>query len=216
MVATFLNGTFIDSDLEQVMQRRPRRNGGFFIIWGSRNRVTDDGSGAFEGVCPSCKNSCLILGKMQREWFTLYFIPIFPTGGIQRFTECSGCHSQFQGNLEEMRQHLSSRPRVGGDFGGAIALFNEMRDTPRDSAKLLRLMTMYMEMGEAGEAVSAGSEFSEAAQESDACLAVMSRAYLKLGYVHAAARHAAAALALNPENAEAAEVQRQLPAGAGS
>src|SRR5262245_18504811 len=129
----------------------PRKhNRGFFIIWGSRNRITADGSGSIQAMCPACKRMSRIDGMQVRNWFTLYFIPIFPTGAGQRFTQCASCRSQFRGNLEEMKALMSrdNSQSLQASFQAAIGLFNSMRETPDDSAKLAQLLEMYLQMGE--------------------------------------------------------------------
>lgn len=192
---------------------RRRHNRGFFIIWGSRNRITADGSGSIQAVCPSCQRNARLDGMQVRNWFTLYFIPVFPMGSAQRFTQCSACRSQFRGNLEEMKSLMSQQsPQLQSSYQGAIGLFNSMRETPGDSAKLAQLLQMYLQMGEFKEAVTAGRSFPAALQESDACLAMMGQALLQSGDREGAARHVEAALVLNPQNAQALALRnRALP-----
>jgi hypothetical protein len=164
-------------------------------------------------------------GMKAQSWFTLYFIPVFPVGSATRFTQCTGCKAQFRANLDEMRAALGAprRPPVmpgaapagtagnagGADFKAAIALFNAMRETPADSAKLAQLLRMYLDMNEPGEAASAGRSFPQAVENSDVCCELLAQAYMRLGDRGAAARHAAAAVALNPNNAQAQSLQSQ-------
>jgi len=198
------------------MQKRRHNPRGFFIIWGSRNRITGDGRGHFDATCPACNQSVRIEGKIARTWFTLYFIPIFPTGAGTRFTQCSTCKTQFRGTFEEMKTALernlitapdgtrSQRPPVASaGFQQAIALFNQLRETPADSAKLARLLRMYLDMNEPSEAISAGKTYHDAAESSDACMTLMAQAYLDTGDRDKALLWSTAALALNPQNPDA-------------
>jgi cytochrome c-type biogenesis protein CcmH/NrfG len=148
-----------------------------------------------------------------RNWFTLYFIPVFPMGGAQRFTQCSACGSQFRGNLDEMKSLMAQQaPELQSSYQAAIGLFNSLRETPGDSAKLAQLMQMYLQMGEFKEAVTAGRSFPAALEGSDACLAMMGQALVQSGDREGAARHVEAALALNPQNAQALALRnRALP-----
>jgi len=225
----------VDLKKEQTMKRRRRHPRGFFIIWGSRNRLTADGTGSIQAPCPNCRHMARLDGMKSQRWFTLYFIPIFPVGSAVRFTQCAGCKAQFRANLDEMRAALGAS-RVppmpgtrtvtvnatapapaaaqGGNFKAAIALFNSMRETPADSAKLAQLLRMYLNMNEPGEAASAGRSFPLAVEGSDVCCQLLAQAYMQLGDRSAAARHAAAAVALNPNNAQAQSLQSQAMAPA--
>ena len=207
------------------MARTRRRRNGFFIIWGSRNRITSDGSGSIQALCPACQRMARIDGMKVQNWFTLYFIPIFPTGSAVHFTQCSACKAQFRASLEEMRRALGGgvpgargQGQLGGAQGGgyqaAIALFNSMRETPEDSAKLARLLQMYTDMGEPREVISAGRTYGKAMEVSDGCLVLMAEAFMRMGDRESAARHAAAAAALNPNNGKALALQGQAMATA--
>src|SRR5262245_13483511 len=63
------------------------------ILWGSRGLTKRLGRGDFH--CPHCDQPNEYTLAQEREWFTLYFIPIFPMGGAQRYVECHGCGSRF-------------------------------------------------------------------------------------------------------------------------
>ncbi len=66
-----------------------------FIIWGSRYLTSVTNRGHF--YCPQCNLSQLPYKLMSaREWFTLYFIPIFPIGSPQVYVECSECGGTFK------------------------------------------------------------------------------------------------------------------------
>lgn len=66
----------------------------FFIIWGSRNRVSVVGRGEF--WCPNCGKRHPYVHKRAKRWFTLYFIPVFPTQDLGEFVECEECHMTFR------------------------------------------------------------------------------------------------------------------------
>jgi hypothetical protein len=63
------------------------------VIWGSRGITRKRGSGRF--YCPDCDRERDYELKEVQPFFTLYFIPLFPTGSGQRFVECLKCGSGF-------------------------------------------------------------------------------------------------------------------------
>jgi predicted RNA-binding Zn-ribbon protein involved in translation (DUF1610 family) len=65
------------------------------LIWGSRGLTSEIGRGNF--YCPQCDAvNVPYRHKSVREWFTLYFIPVFPIGGKQPYVECEQCKGTFQ------------------------------------------------------------------------------------------------------------------------
>jgi uncharacterized Zn finger protein len=65
------------------------------LIWGSRGLTSELGRGEF--YCPQCMElNVPYRHKSVREWFTLYFIPIFPIGGKTTYVECEGCRGTFK------------------------------------------------------------------------------------------------------------------------
>ena len=72
-----------------------------FIIWGSRGLSKHIDSGRF--YCPRCDRPDVEYDlKSVREWFTVYWIPIFPVGGHQRFVECRRCGQAYQERVLDM------------------------------------------------------------------------------------------------------------------
>jgi hypothetical protein len=63
------------------------------ILWGSRGLTSHLDQGRFH--CPQCQGECGYALNSVREWFTLYFIPLFPIGGAQRYVECRRCGTTF-------------------------------------------------------------------------------------------------------------------------
>ena len=83
------------------------------IIWGSRGRTSTVEEGQF--FCPRCRsNQPYKLQRVQR-WFTLYFIPIFPIGGAERYVECRGCGQAFKESVLEY-EPPSELDRLLGQF----------------------------------------------------------------------------------------------------
>ena len=70
------------------------------IIWGHRGRTSHLDSGRF--YCPRCDGERYYDLKQVRPWFTLYFIPVFPTGAGERYVECQTCGGTFKEAVLEM------------------------------------------------------------------------------------------------------------------
>lgn len=65
-----------------------------FIIFGTRGRVSNSSDGeVLHHACPRC--SCDLESKDLKQWFTLFFIPIFPVNTIESFYQCNGCGATY-------------------------------------------------------------------------------------------------------------------------
>jgi hypothetical protein len=71
------------------------------VIWGSRGLSSTVEHGEF--YCPRCDRSQEYALKQIRPWFTLYFIPIFPIGGAQRYVECRACGQGYKEEVLDYR-----------------------------------------------------------------------------------------------------------------
>ena len=63
------------------------------IIWGSRTRFSKTDEGTF--YCPQEQGDRPYEKKTAKQWFTLYFIPVFPMNEIGEVVECQTCKTQF-------------------------------------------------------------------------------------------------------------------------
>jgi uncharacterized tellurite resistance protein B-like protein len=63
------------------------------IIWGSKGITGKTGSGDFN--CPICAGPQKFEQKRVRRFFTLYFIPLFPTSTLGEYVECGSCQGTF-------------------------------------------------------------------------------------------------------------------------
>jgi hypothetical protein len=70
------------------------------IIWGSttKNKVVDQG----EFYCPRCRRSCEYLHRRVQQYFTLYFIPLFPMSTLGQYIECQQCGGTFDLAIREL------------------------------------------------------------------------------------------------------------------
>src|SRR5262245_24745601 len=64
------------------------------IIYGYRNRSIEASRGHFN--CPSCKMDREYVYINMVRYFTLFFIQLFPLGGLGSYVECQTCHSKFK------------------------------------------------------------------------------------------------------------------------
>lgn len=75
------------------------------IIWGSKAKKSAGQSGTF--FCPSCKHDCGYTAYKWQKYFTLYFIPLFPTELLSEHVECARCRGEFRpGILEHSREQM--------------------------------------------------------------------------------------------------------------
>jgi tellurite resistance protein len=63
------------------------------IIYGSRGITRTRAKGVFH--CPQCTTKVNYKHKRVTRWFTLYFIPTFPTGTAAEYVECQKCQGTF-------------------------------------------------------------------------------------------------------------------------
>ena len=70
------------------------------IIFGSKGRISDiKESEVLKGACPDCGND-LYNGKLC-NWFTLYFIPIFPYQTIEHLYRCKNCKASYKESIKD-------------------------------------------------------------------------------------------------------------------
>jgi predicted Zn-dependent protease len=117
-----------------------------------------------------------MIGKRHRNWFTLFFIPIFPISRVSAFTECANCHACFGLDLDQFQKNSADVDQRA--LKTAIGLFNTLRQSPGDSALLNQLLEMYGGMREYGEAVSAARSFPEALNASATCMTTLGKIHL--------------------------------------
>ncbi len=86
------------------------------IIWGSRGITSRLGSGRFH--CPRCETATEYTHQEVKSYFTIYWIPLFPIGGGQRYVECDVCGGTYKEEVLELSPARS---------GGGSRLVNEVR-----------------------------------------------------------------------------------------
>src|SRR5438270_113536 len=102
-----------------------RRRGFIFIMFGSRRIISDDAGPPVRVRCPRCHRESEMLPKSYRNWFTLFFIPIFPMGSATKFTQCAACGAQFQVSSKQLQSSVDTVDAQQSQQ--AIGLYNSLR-----------------------------------------------------------------------------------------
>jgi hypothetical protein len=190
--------------------RRSQAGFFFFIVYGSKNVLSRDGQ-TLVAQCPTCRQTSHLVGMAITRYATLYGMTLFATGQPVRYIECSTCGAKYPYNFEELRAIIQHGADRIGEVRAAARVLQQMQQSPQDSAKLLQMMRAYRAVGEAAGIISVAQAFPQALEASDACLGILAQAHAHVGDNASAQRCAAAALALNPQNAEAIAVQNTMP-----
>jgi tetratricopeptide (TPR) repeat protein len=163
--------------------------------------MSNDTGEAIDTRCPRCGASGSLKGIKVRSWFTIFFMPIFPLGKGQRFTQCGKCQASFAMPPE---QFAGAAARADArQMQRAIAMYNSLRASPANSITLNDLMQLYASMGEYSQAASAAAEFPQAVNSSEQCMTTLGRVYLAQGEFAGALQWFDAALVRNPDLGEA-------------
>jgi tetratricopeptide (TPR) repeat protein len=177
------------------------RHHGFILLFGTRAVVSNDAGPSATAQCPQCGQLTTFVPKGVRYWFTLFFIPLFPISGKRPLAECTNCGAQLQGSTQDLGAHVQRMD--ARDNQRAIALYNSLRASPGNAITLNELMQTYAQMGEFDQAISAASQFPDALNASEQCMATLGRVYLAKNDFAGALRWLDAAVARNPVYGEA-------------
>jgi len=78
------------------------------IIWGWRTLTSTVFRGSF--FCPECAQQRAYSRRRMRRFFTLYFIPLFPTKTLGEYIECDACKSAYKDKiLDNQTAHAPER-----------------------------------------------------------------------------------------------------------
>ncbi len=153
--------------------RHPSHRRGFIILFGSRQIASSEGGASLETRCPNCGANTRFVGKSYRNWFTVFFIPVFPISGAQRVSQCSQCQAVFNLPIEQLRGAAASSDQA--QYQEAIRLYNLLRENPTDAVLLYQVMNTYATMGEFDQAISAARHFPQALDGSISCRELLKR-----------------------------------------
>jgi len=179
-----------------------RRRRGFILLFGTRSMISDDRDARpVNAVCPRCNQRADIVGKTYRTWFTVFFIPIFPISGAQRFSQCSNCGAQFQVEARQLGTQVAAAEREQSQR--AIQLYNSLRNSPGNSITLNELMTLYATMEDYDQAISAARQFPQALESSEQAMVTLGRVFMAKNESTEAIRYFDQAIARNQALGEA-------------
>jgi hypothetical protein len=66
----------------------------FMIIWGWKAKQKEIASGSF--YCPNCRQNMSYSHLRVSRYFTLYFMPLFPTATLGEAVRCQKCSGDFK------------------------------------------------------------------------------------------------------------------------
>lgn len=178
----------------------PRRRG-FIILFGARGIVSGGSEPPVQATCPRCGQSAEFASKGIRTWFTIFFVPVFPISGRKEFCQCSVCGAQFTLTARELQSRMAQSEQQSNQQ--AIGLYNSLRASPANAVTLNQLMTAYASMKEYDQAISAATEFSQALNSSEQCMATLGRVYLAKNEYALALHWLNQAVSRNPQYGEA-------------
>jgi zinc-ribbon family len=107
-----------------------------FLLWGSRTRTRRVGQGVFH--CPRCRTHVTYSHDVSENWFTLYFIPLFPTRTLGECVRCGECRGAYKPSIllrSEEEIERSMRPWRCSD----CACLNPQVETRCLNCQLLRI-----------------------------------------------------------------------------
>jgi tetratricopeptide (TPR) repeat protein len=183
---------------------RPRsrlRRGFIFIFFGSRGIVSNDSAAPIKQRCPRCGRETELVAKRYRNWFTLFFIPVFPISAPRKFIQCVSCGAQFPLAGDAVR--ATAEASDAQQTQQAIGLYNSLRASPANSITLNQLMMLYASLKEYDQAISAAADFPQALNASEQCMTTLARVYLAQNKLPEALQWLGAAIERNPHLGEA-------------
>jgi hypothetical protein len=73
----------------------------FFIVWGSKIIEKKLGQGVF--FCPDCYKETTYSHIKLQKWFTLYWIPLFPTKTLDTVVKCDKCTTMYKERILDIQ-----------------------------------------------------------------------------------------------------------------
>ncbi len=188
-------------DRDQIQPGRGRSSRGFILLFGTRSIVKNEPQPPVRTRCPKCEQEADLIAKSHRQWFTLFFIPVFPISGKMTFCQCANCGTTFRVTPERLKSELDQV--ASAQTQRAIGMYNSLRASPANSVTLNELMMLYAGMNEFDQAISAARDFPLALNASEQCMTTLGRVYLAMDQQEQAIQWFDAAIARNPMLADA-------------
>jgi len=80
------------------------------IIWGTKGRETEIGSGRF--YCPKCDAQKPYTHKKVGKYFSLFFIPVFEISKLGEYIQCSECKTNFNSDVLDFKAPTPEQRQV--------------------------------------------------------------------------------------------------------
>ena len=119
------------------------------IIWGTRGITSTVEDGEFH--CPRCDERNEYKLKQVRPFFTLFFLPIFPIGGAQRYVECGQCGTPFEADVLNYEPPTEAQRMLG-------RVYEELKTGTSLEVGRHKLVNAGMDADEADKALAAMCE----------------------------------------------------------
>jgi tetratricopeptide (TPR) repeat protein len=157
---------------------RPRaRRAAFILLFGTKTKISiDPASPPVTTRCPRCGQSATFTPKFARDYFTVFFLPLFPISAKKPFSQCGNCGAAYAAAPAQMRQAASQDDAKTNQR--AIAMYNSLRNSPANSVTLQELMHTYATLGDYDAALSAAQQFPQALNNSEQCIVTLGRVHL--------------------------------------
>jgi hypothetical protein len=72
----------------------------FFLIWGSKAEDREVSVGNF--YCPNCDALAMFSKRRVERFFTVFFIPLFPTKTLLEYVRCRACHAEMNAGILQL------------------------------------------------------------------------------------------------------------------
>ena len=158
------------------MPRRPR---GFILFFGTKPVTKDEPGPRVTTRCPKCEQIAELIPRSYRQYFTLFFLPVFPIGPKMLFSQCANCSTTFRVPPQQIKSRVDQVDESQRQRG--IAMYNSLRASPANAVTLNELMALYAGMNDFDEAISAANTFPAALDSSEQCMTTLGRVYLAMG-----------------------------------
>jgi tetratricopeptide (TPR) repeat protein len=155
------------------------RRRGFILFFGTRAITKDEPGPRVTTRCPKCEQTAELIPRSYRQYFTLFFLPVFPIGPKMLFSQCANCSTTFRVPPQQIKDQVKQVDDAQRQR--AIAMYNSLRASPANAVTLNELMTLYAGMNDFQEAISAANTFPAALDSSEQCMTTLGRVYLAMG-----------------------------------
>ena len=82
-----------------------------FIVFGTKTKLKVTDPVGVRALCPSCAVESQFVELQVVDYFSLYWIALFPIRHGVKFVECQYCHAQLELTLEQLRERAAAAAR---------------------------------------------------------------------------------------------------------